>query len=88
MATADESLSLSNKLTDLLFLALTPIPTVVLDPSLCILLTSTSFLSLYNLTAEEYSSISIYKLIEVKGLVPEAMSVRYAIETAQVTKKV
>jgi hypothetical protein len=59
-----------------------------LDPSLRILQTSASFLSLHNLTAGECSGVGIYELVEIKGLVPEAASVRHAIETAQVTKKV
>ncbi len=88
MAIADESPSQSNKPTDQSFLALTPIPTVLLDPSLRILQVSASFLSLYNLAVEECNGVGIYELIEVRGLVPEAASVRYAIETAQATKKV
>ena len=88
MAITDESPSQSNKPIDQSFLALTPVPTVLLDSSLRILQTSASFLSLHNLAAEECSGVGIYELVEVKGLVLEAASVRYAIETALATKKV
>ena len=88
MAIVDESPSQSNKPTDQSFLALTSIPTVLLDPSLRILHASASFLSLHNLTTEECSGVGIYELVQAKGLVPEVASVRYAIETAQATKNV
>lgn len=73
--------------TDQSFLALTPVPTVILDASLHILQASVGFLSLYSLTAEECNGADIYELIEIIGLVPGAKSVRYAIETARATKK-
>jgi hypothetical protein len=58
------------------FFGLTPIPTVLLDASLRVIQTSASFLSLYNITAEECSGIGIYDLIDSKLLVPGSVSVR------------
>jgi osomolarity two-component system sensor histidine kinase TcsA len=70
------------------FFALTPIPTVILDPSLRILQASASFLSLHNLATEECSGANLYELVAAKRLVPGATSVRHAIETARATEKV
>jgi osomolarity two-component system, sensor histidine kinase TcsA len=70
------------------FFTLTPIPTVILDPSIRILQASASFLSLHNLTTEECTGANLYELVADKRLVPEATSVRHAIETARATNKV
>jgi len=88
MAIADKSPSQSNKPTEQSFFALTPIPTVLLDPSLRILQASASFLSLHNLATEECSGVGIYELIEIIGLIPEAVSIRYAIDNARATKQI
>ena len=68
------------------FLALTPIPTALLDPALRILQASASFLSLRKLTAEECIGVSIYEVSDAKVFLTSA--VRYVIETALAMKGV
>jgi osomolarity two-component system sensor histidine kinase TcsA len=85
---ADESAIGSNMTTDQSFFALTPIPTLLVDPALCIIQASTSFLLLHNLMTEECSGVNVYELFEAKRLDPEAAYVRHAIQTARATKKV
>ena len=83
---ADESPSEANKSTGQSFLALTPIPTILLGPALRILLVSASFLSLHNLAAEECIGVGIYEVADAKGLLTKA--IRYVIETALAMKRV
>ncbi|EPE31201.1 CheY-like protein [Glarea lozoyensis ATCC 20868] len=88
MDLASESPSQSETLTGHSLIALTPIPTVLLDASLHILLVSASFLSLHNLAAEACIGVGVYELMGARGLGLDVASVQCAIETARSTKKV
>ena len=86
--TVRESAQQSRRLFDKTFFSLTPIPTVLLDASLRILQASDTYLALNNLTSGQCAGKKIYELVQANGLIPEAASVRHAIDTALATRNV
>src|SRR3954452_11422310 len=62
--------------------ALTPIPCIVLDPSLHIVQVSARYLALSKFSPEECIGLNIYDFVETKVPIPDVASVRHAIEKA------
>lgn len=69
-------------------LALTPVPSLVLDVSFTIVQASKSYLDISKFTLEECVGLGIYEFVEAKVPVPDVASMRLAIETALATKDV
>lgn len=73
---------------DQMFAALTLVPTLLLNSSLCIIQVSASYLALNKLTSEECTGRDIYEFVQARGLVPQAAAFRDAIEVVVATQKV
>ncbi|KAJ9654249.1 hypothetical protein H2201_009026 [Coniosporium apollinis] len=69
-------------------LALTPVPSIILNSSFRILQISASCLDLLQLTSEECIGRNIHELVQPNVSVPDVTSVRHAIDTAIATRKV
>jgi osomolarity two-component system sensor histidine kinase TcsA len=67
---------------------LSPIPTILLDPALCIVQVSASYLSLHNLSADQCIGSNVHELVRANNLIPEPASLQLAIDSALSTKKV
>lgn len=74
--------------TDRALIALSSIPTILLDPSLRILEASNSYLTVNNLARTQCVGSNIYGLVQAHKLPPGVWRLRHAIEAAVATQDV
>jgi len=68
------------------FAALSPVAGLLLDPSLCVLYVSATYLALFNVTAEDCVGRNVYDLVQGKAIRPGLEPLRHVIDTALRTR--
>jgi osomolarity two-component system sensor histidine kinase TcsA len=68
------------------FAALSPVAGLLLDPSLCVLNVSATYLALFNVSADDCIGLNVYEHVESKAISPGTEPLRHVIDTALETR--